>query len=106
MKGWKRIDNMVQHPIEPCPGNQEDYYWDYPNKKWVYIEDDMDMTWLHDRAYGYDVGPGERLRKESKTITGKEHKMLGRTKLSGDTWEELVADAMKKAKEIEEKCKK
>lgn len=101
MKGWEICNNIVQIPREPCPGNLNDYYWDYPNKKWVFITDDMDMTWAYDRIFGYDAGPGERLRKESQPISGKKWKLLNHCKLKGETLGELIQNAQKKAKEIE-----
>jgi hypothetical protein len=103
MKGWERINNVVQFPIFPKPG--DDYYWDYPNQKWVYVTDDMDMTWTMDRMRGYDAGPGEHLCPETEYISGKEWKLLNRVKPEGDTLEEVMKDIQKKVKQIEEQCK-
>ena len=52
----------------------QDYFWDHIKKKWVFIE--MDTTWAFDRLFGYDSGPGERLREKSTPITGREWKEI------------------------------
>jgi hypothetical protein len=102
MKGWEIVNNVVQIPETPCPGDMDDYYWDFPNNKWVFITDNMDMTWAYDRMFGYDSGPGERLRKESETITGKEWKMLNHVRLKGASLGELIADAKEKGKQLKQ----
>ena len=98
MKGWGQLENMANPPIYPKPGT--DYYWDYPNRKWVFVEDDADMTWTLDRLLGYDAGPGEHLCKETRFLSGKEWKKMKRVHLKGTTSKELLEDAQRKGVEI------
>lgn len=88
-KAEDRLRYFPDIPTTKCPG--EDYFWDGDYQKWVYIEDDADMSWIMDSLEGKDVDPDKKVRNIDDGNSGKKWKETMCLGIGGDTWEKQKA---------------
>lgn len=81
-----------EFPTYPCPGDTRDYFWDDDNKKWVYVEDDDDMSWVLDLMSGKDVEIGKKIKAGDVGYSGKEWKQRAENwkEFDGKHWAEVT----------------
>lgn len=80
-KARDRKTHWPDIPSSACPG--EFYFWDGDNQKWVYIEDDMDMSWITDSLCGKDADPDKKVSSVDDMNSGKTFKKVSNPTLKG-----------------------